>query len=475
MFIDKSSLLRDNPVQLNYGIAITDLDGDAATVSLESPDGGAGGYNNLFEIVVAGFGAPNLVLKWDGSGFVDIADSDLADATMNAIGVAAADINGDGREELYILNTDTFTGAKRFGDRLFLFRGRRWVDLFGLVENRRALNLTAGRSVACIDRHGSGEYGFIVANYGGPLRLYEFDGQGLLTDVALESGIAMTTGGRSLMSLPLVSTSADIYVGNENGPNFLFVNRGDGRFDERAEQFDVEDSLQHARGIAPVDADHDGQFDLVCGNWEGPHRLFVRTPEGHFRDHAPPEMAVPSRVRTVIAADFDNDGYEEIFFNNMGEPNRLFGWRDEAWRLIEIGDALEPLGLGTGAAVGDFDGDGRLELLVSHGESSPQPLTLYTTIDSTKANHWLRVLPLTRFGAPARGAVVRLMMHNGRTQIRAIDAGSGYLCQMEPVAHFGLGAETTVQQIEIVWPGGARHIIASPTINRMLRVEYPEP
>jgi hypothetical protein len=186
-------------------------------------------------------------------------------------------------------------------------------------------------------------------------------------------------------------------------------------------------------------------------------------------------MAIPSRVRTVIAADFDNDGYEEIFFNNMGEPNRLFGWRDEAWRLIEIGDALEPLGLGTGAAVGDFDGDGRLELLVSHGESSPQPLTLYATTEATKANHWLRVLPLTRFGAPARGAVVRLKMHNGRTQIRAIDAGSGYLCQMEPVAHFGLGAETTVQQIEIVWPGGTRHTIDSPTINRMLRVEYPEP
>lgn len=475
MFIDKSSLLRDNPVQLNYGIAVTDLDGDAATVPLESAHGSPGAHNTPFEIVVAGFGAPNLVLKWDGSGFVDIADDDLADATMNAIGVAAADINGDGREELYILNTDTFTGAKRFGDRLFLFRGRRWVDLFDLPENRRALNLTAGRSVACIDRHGTGEYGFIVANYGGPLRLYELDHHGLLTDVALEVGIALTTGGRSLMSLPFISPQMDIFVGNENGSNFLFVSRGAGRFDERAEDYRVDDPFQHARGVAPVDADHDGRLDLVCGNWEGPHRLFVRSADGRFRDHAPPEMSTPSRVRTVIAADFDNDGYEEIFFNNMGEPNRLFGWRDEAWRLIDMGDALEPLGLGTGAAVGDFDGDGRLELMISHGESSPQPLTLYVTTDATKANGWLRVLPLTRWGAPARGAVVRLTMRSGRAQIRAIDAGSGYLCQMEPVAHFGLGTQTDLDRVEITWPDGARRTVEAPAPNRLLRVEYPEP
>ena len=129
--------------------------------------------------------------------------------------------------------------------------------------------------------------------------------------------------------------------------------------------------------------------------------------------------------------------------------------------------------------MGDFDGDGRLELLVSHGESTPQPLSLYRPrLGAT--NHWLRVAPLTIFGAPARGAVVRPSIHPpinppyhpsmhvhpfphfpahfhlyppphphqvrltaaGRTQLRVIDSGSGYLCQMEPVAHFGLGGLT---------------------------------
>lgn len=465
MFTDKSALLRDNPAQLHYGIAVADLDGDAAA-------------EGTFEIIVAGFGAPNLVLKWDGAGYVDIADPVLADADMNAIGVAAGDLNGDGREELYILNTDTFAGAKRFGDRLFLFRGLRWVDLFALEENRRAINLTAGRSVAAIDRFGIGQYGFVVANYGGPLRLYELNRKGLLTDLAPEAGINLVTGGRSLLPIPLYGSAMDIFAGNENGPNFLFVNQGDGIFIERAVEAGLADGMTHARGVAALDADGDGRFDLVYGNWEGPHRLFVRGAGEAFQDQAPGALMHPSRVRTVIAADFDNDGYVEIFFNNIGQPNRLFGWRDGRWQALDMGAALEPDGLGTGAAVGDFDGDGVLELLIAHGETRRQPLTLYKAEGEAEGRRWLRVLPLTRYGAPARGAVVRAVAGTPGApviQLRAIDAGSGYLCQMEPVAHFGLGAgEVTIQRVEVTWPDGARTVVDAPPVNTLIRVAYPD-
>src|SRR5262249_25549098 len=150
---------------------------------------------------------------------------------------------------------------------------------------------------------------------------------------------------------------------NENGPNYLFRHRGDGTYEEVAAEFGLADSNENGRGVIALDADGDGRFDLAWGNWEGPHRLCVRQPNGKFRNHAPRTFSRPSRVRTVIAADFDNDGYEEIFFNNIGEPNRLFGYRNGEWIQIDLDDALEPGGLGTGAAVGDFDGDGRLELL----------------------------------------------------------------------------------------------------------------
>ncbi|MEK7328531.1 MAG: VCBS repeat-containing protein, partial [Chloroflexota bacterium] len=80
MFNNKSALLLDNPRQLNYGIAVTDVDGDGA-----------------FELIVAGFGYPNLVLKWNGAGFVNVASETLADANRQSIGVAAGDIDDDGR------------------------------------------------------------------------------------------------------------------------------------------------------------------------------------------------------------------------------------------------------------------------------------------------------------------------------------------------------------------------------------------
>jgi hypothetical protein len=81
-------------------------------------------------------------------------------------------------------------------------------------------------------------------------------------------------------------------------------------------------------------------------------------------------------------------------------------------------------------------------------------------------------LPLTRQGSPARGALVRLVTP-GRLQIRPIDAGSGYLCQMEPVAHFGLGSETVVKEIQIQWPDGKEVQVVNPPVNQLLRIPYP--
>ena len=170
--------------------------------------------------------------------------------------------------------------------------------------------------------------------------------------------------------------------------------------------------------------------------------------------------------RTVIVADFDNDGYEEIFWNNIPGENRLFRKlpTDGDWTQINAGAAVDASGYGTGAAVGDFDGDGVLELLVSHGESQAQPLSLFRPLLGA-GNHWLRVAPTTSSGAPARGAIVRLHAA-GRTQLRVIDAGSGYLCQQEPVAHFGLGG-ATAESVTVIWPGGQQRTLAAPEVDRM--------
>uniref|UniRef100_A0AAQ5YZA3 EGF-like calcium-binding domain-containing protein n=1 Tax=Amphiprion ocellaris TaxID=80972 RepID=A0AAQ5YZA3_AMPOC len=281
-----------------------------------------------------------------------------------------------------------------------------------------------------------------------------------------------------------IQTLSDVFCDNEYGANFLFRNNGDGTFTDVAQQAGVEDPMQHGRGVALADFNRDGKTDIVYGNWNGPHRLYMQlnNRKQKFKDIASQKFSMPSPVRTVIAADFDNDNELEVFFNNIAyrgpSANRLFrvSRREHGDPQIEelnVGEASEPEGRGTGAVATDFDGDGRLELLVSHGESAAQPLSVYKVNQGT-ANSWLRVIPRTRFGAFARGAKVVVYTKKSGPHTRIIDGGSGYLCEMEPVAHFGLGKDVATN-VEVYWPDGRS--IARPLepseINSVLEIHYP--
>ena len=111
-----------------------------------------------------------------------------------------------------------------------------------------------------------------------------------------------------------------------------------------------------------------------------------------------------------------------------------------------------------------------MELLIAHGESDAQTLSAFRW--APNGNHFLRVLPLTRGGAPARGAVVTLR-RGERVQRRVIDAGSGYLCQMEPVAHFGLGESATNSTVEVLWPDGSQELLRDVEPNQVVRIAHP--
>ncbi|XP_041123889.1 cartilage acidic protein 1-like isoform X2 [Polyodon spathula] len=484
----------NNPTQLNYGLAVTDVDGDGD-----------------LEVLVAGYNGPNLVLKYDKRREVlyNIAADNksspfyaLRDRQGNAIGVTACDIDGDGREEIYFLNTNNaFSGLATYSDKLFKFRNGHFEDLLSddINVRRGVANRMAGRSVACLDRKGTGRYSIYIANYAsgkvGAHALIEMDeaasdmsaGIIALSDVAEQAGVNKLTGGRGVVVGPIVSqVQSDIFCDNEYGPNFLFKNNGDGTFTDIAAQAGVDDPYQHGRGVTLADFNRDGKTDIVYGNWNGPHRLFLQTSANRklrFKDIATQKFAMPSPVRTVIVADFDNDQELEVFFNNIAyrgsSANRIFrvSRRDHADPLIEelnVGEAAEADGRGTGAAVTDFDGDGKLDLIVSHGESVAQPLSIYR-VNQGSANNWLRVIPRTRFGSFARGAKVVVYTKKSGPHTRIIDGGSGYLCEMEPVAHFGLGKDT-VTTVEVRWPDGssvARPLVASE-MNSVLEIPYPQ-
>lgn len=480
-----------NPTQLNYGMAVTDVDGDGD-----------------LEVVVAGYDGPNLVLKYDRTlnRLVNIAIDDssspyyaLRDRAGNAIGVTACDVDGDGREEIYFLNTNNaYSGRATYSDKLFKFRNGRFEDLLGDELNvlRGVANHMAGRSVACVDRKGTGRYSIYVANYAsgsvGPHSLLEMDeaasdvSKGIiaLSDVAAEAGVNKLTGGRGVVVGPILSQSkSDVFCDNENGPNFLFKNNGDGTFVNMATQAGVEDRSQHGRGVALADFNGDGKTDIVYGNWNGPHRLYLQGSDSKFRNIASGGFAAPSPIRTVIAADFDNDKELEVFFNNIAyrgnAPNRLFrvSRRADADPLISelnVGDAAEPQGRGTGGTVTDLDGDGQLELLLAHGESVQQPISVFKVTQGS-SNNWLRVIPRTQFGSFARGAKVTAFTRQSGAHTRIIDGGSGYLCEMEPVAHFGLGTDE-VTVLEVSWPDGSSisRTLQPGEMNSVVEVAFPK-
>ena len=449
-FTNISNILPDQKPRLSYGVAVTDFDNDG-----------------LDEFIVTGFGYENLALGFDGKSLNNkIKENIFSDFNRSTIGVAACDIDKDGHEEIYFLNTDTYSGQKLYSDRLLKFENQNIVDLFEKDINQDELNLTAGRSVVCVDREGKGNYGIYVANYGGPTRFYEFI-EDRIVDLAESLKLDEITGGRAVVAGHILTDQMDIFAANERGPNFLYFNKR-GKFLDVAGQLNVRDTYQNGRGTALSDILYRGRLDILNGNWGGYHRAYVFE-NYKFKDIAVPSFDEPSRIRTVISADFDNDGYDEVFLNNIGEPNRLYRILENGvFSEIKLDEALEPNGLGTGAAVADIDNDGILELLISHGESGLQPLSLFKYNYEEKKSY-LRIRPLNMHGAPARGATVTLIT-NKRKHSKTIDAGSGYLCQMEPVAHYGIRENETEFKFKVKWTNGNEDLYDVQNLNETIIV-----
>lgn len=435
-FVDASALLRPNTPELSYGCAMADFDDDG-----------------LPEILVVTVGGPNRLYKWDDSALRDIAPTPLRDLSASGIGVACADFSGNGLLDIYLLNTSAFLGPESDPDRLFINHGDlRFEDVMAREPIR---NIAAGRSVCWFDPLGQFRYMAYVCNYGAPSRLFGRDNAGGMVDMAPEWALDQLTGGRAAVAADILGTGrTDLFTANENDANRLFLNHGNGRFEDAAPRLGLQDPFEHARGLAVCDFNRDGRIDLVWGNWEGPHRIMAQGADGRFRDVATEEFSRPSRVRTVIVFDYDNDGWEDIFINNMGQPNRLFHNNgDGTFTEVDPGPLALINGLGTGATVGDLNGDGFLDLFIAHGEASPMPNSLLLNVPN--GNHWLRVHPLTPAGSPAIGARVTAYAEgDDRPMIRFIDGGSGYLCQMEPIAHFGLGKATRVKRLEVRFTNG---------------------
>ncbi|MFL6203218.1 MAG: CRTAC1 family protein [Thermoanaerobaculia bacterium] len=473
---------------LGQGICWTDYDGDG------DPD---------LLVLNGGEGVRGAPLPWRfyenrGRRFAEVSARAGLAVRAWALGCAVGDVDGDGRDDLFVT---TATGPNRLfhnrGDRTF----EDWTGRSGLAGG----GLSTGAAFADLD--GDGDLDLFVARYldeakppsgdgcrwkGAPVvcgpkgyppldaLLYRNRGDGRFVEVGRSAGIA----GRPAFGLAVLTLDADgdgdsdVYVANDSTPSHLFLNRGQGRFEEWGLAAGValseSGASQAGMGADAGDLDGDLREDLVKTNFsDDVHNFYHAEGEGVFAEWSGRSGLAAASFNSlgwsVLLEDFDLDGDLDVFVANghvypgveRFDPNTSYRQRpqllfnDGRGNLSEspgrLGPAFARPILGRGAAAADFDGDGDLDLaVVRDGEP---PLLLENRLPPPGA-HWLKVR-LRGHGGNREGIGARVEIEaRGRRQAREIRRGHGYLSSGEAVLVFGLGSAASIDRLTVRWPGG---------------------
>jgi hypothetical protein len=419
------------------------------------------------------------------------------------MGVCTADVDGDGWEDVYVtaLNGNhlymnnrngTFTDATDraglrvggwsagcgFGDydhdgRLDLFVSRYVkIDLAHLPEFGRDKTCEyRGVPVQCGPRGLPGETDFLFHN----------DGGGRFSDVSQKAGVSDPRGYFGL-GVAWFDANADgwpdLYVANDSTPNFLYINQKNGTFKEMAFPLGVavsEDGAeQGSMGVAVADYDHTGRFSLFVTNFSEEYNNLYRNDGDHFTDASFRSRTAPSSLPFVgwgdAFLDYDNDGWADIIVVNghvypqldkvkLGASagyrqrklfyrNRRDGTFDEI--AAQFGDVMMQERVSRGLAIGDIDNDGRIDVAINDLDGAPQ--LLHNEI--APAGNWIIVkLQGKAPNTDAIGAIVTVTS-GGMTQKALVQSGTSYISQNDMRQHFGIGAATAIDTLEVTWPDG---------------------
>jgi hypothetical protein len=260
-------------------------------------------------------------------------------------------------------------------------------------------------------------------------------------------------------------------------PTFVFLNRGDGKFEDVTEAsgagYDAHGLSLAGMGVDAEDVDGDGLPDLLVTNFSSqPNSLYRNLGIGLFEDRTPTSGMASDSAPWVgwgcALADFDNDGWPDCFVTNghVDDNLELLGQNSpyahppllhrnlegSRFRLStrDAGPYFDTDHVGRGAAFGDFDNDGDIDIVVNHKDGAPALLRN----DTRTANHWIRLsLVGTLSNRDAVGAVVTVELKS-RTLYRQRKGGASLESSHDPRLLIGLGSETEARRVTIRWPSG---------------------
>lgn len=405
--------------------------------------------DSALEIFISSHGSKNLFLKLIGNEFVPFEIGELADAEGLTYSVTACDLDKDGRDELLVLNKpESIKEASH--SRILKFKNGVWIDLIQKNDSLVA-QLGQGYSSTCIDRKGDGQYGFVVSNSNGE-HLYLELVDSKVSEVSDRIGLVGKSKGRSILGVPGPTGHTNIFIGNEDGPNFYFKNKGDGTFVEVASELGISDPKFNARGASLIDLNNDDMPDIVYGNHLGPTRLLQQSRDGKFKDVTPEDIIQSYAVNAAVVSDFNLDGYEDIYLNNIRGDNKLFAHFENNWFELGIEALEEKEMFGISTIAGDLDKNGSFEIMNTHGDGGQFPLTLYTV---KPVNNWIKFSVTSKTGAIPRGSIVKLRT-SARDLVRVIHSGSGRFANYDYVITFGLLKNEVPLVLDVTLPSGKK-------------------
>ncbi len=451
----------------------------------------------------------------DGT-FTDVTEHAGVAGEGYSMGAAAADYDNDGWVDLYVTGVNRNILYHNNKDGTFTDVTQK-AGVTGICDGRKLWSVSA----AWIDYDNDGLLDLFVTNYldwspenshlcgpqgrrlscppslykGEPNILYHNNGDGTFTDVSGATGIARHVG--KGMGVAIADYDGDgwtdIFVANDNERNFLFKNRRGQGFDEVG----VESFVAYTDDGVPVSS-----MGADFRDWSNSGRpgLFVTALGGEtfplFRneDHGIFTMATyesgigfASFKMSGWGAgiyDLDNDGYKDLFSANSHvsenadvnpqqryrQPNAVFqNLRNATFQDVsaEAGPAVRLRAAHRGAAFGDLNNDGKVDVVVS-AIGSPAEL-LYNT--STGGNHWIAIETVgTKSNRDGIGTRIKLTAESGLVQYNEVTTAGSYASSSDKRAHFGLGRDSIIKEIELRWPSGTLQVLRNVKTDQVLKI-----